>query len=195
VIGKEVVYPQLVSLSGNNETFIKEATAILSSGNNKLERFSSRFLEADNLAPWLPQLSNVSDVSLTYSRFMDMPRTKLSFHVGEKMKSLVIGFKHSLITGLSPERRTFHSLSISQYTGSDISNYGNIQQLKLVLCGELEDIQSIRNVPYLTICNCDRIRDFSCLGSQRYLEIAFSHSLSDETISEKFGNILSFGLL
>jgi hypothetical protein len=29
------------------------------------------------------------------------------------------------------------------------------------------------------------------LGSQRYLEIAFSHSLSDETISEKFGNILS----
>jgi hypothetical protein len=44
VIGKEVVYPQLGSLSGNNETFIKEATAILSSGNNKLERFSSRFL-------------------------------------------------------------------------------------------------------------------------------------------------------
>jgi hypothetical protein len=147
VIGKEVVYPQLGSLSGNNETFIKEATAILSSGNNKLERFSSRFLEADNLAPWLPQLSNVSDVSLQYSQFMDMPRKKLSFHVGEKMNSLVIGFMHSLITGLSPERRTFRSLSVSEYTGSDISNYGNIQQLTLWSCYEVEDIQSIRNVP------------------------------------------------
>jgi hypothetical protein len=190
VIGKEVIYPQLISLAGSNETFIKEATAILTSDNNKLKRFSSLFLEADNLAPWLPRLSNVSDVSLTYSRFMDMPRTKLTFHVGEKMNSLVIGFKHSLITGLGPER-PFRSLSVSQYTGSDISNYGNIQQLTLLGCYEVQDIHSIRNVPYLIICNCDRIRDFSCLGSQRYLEIKFSHSLSDETISEKFGNILS----
>jgi hypothetical protein len=191
VIGKELIYPQLVSLSGGNETFIKEATDILSSGNNKLKRFSSLFFEADKLAPWFPSLSNVPDVSLTYSQLKEIPRTKLSFHVGEKMKSLVIGFQHSQITGLSPARRTFRSLSVSMYTGSDLSNYGNIQQLTLLLCREVRDIQSIRNVPYLKICNCDRIRDFSYLGSQRYLEIMYSHSLSEETISEKFGNILS----
>jgi hypothetical protein len=193
VIGKEMIFPQLISLTGSNEAFLKEALIATTSG-NKLKRFSSIFFPVDKLADCLPHLSNVSEVSLQFSGFSDSPPTDITFHVGQKMNSLVIGFQHSLITGLSPEMRTFRKLSVAYFTGMDLTTYQNIQQLTLSECFEIEDIQSIRNVPYLAIRNCRGIRDFSCLGAQRYLEIDSSDSLSDETISQKFGNILSLNL-
>jgi hypothetical protein len=197
VIGKEMIYPQLISLTGSNEVFLKEAliaTTSTSTSGNKLKRFSSLFFPVDKLADCLPLLSNVSEVSLQFTGFYNDPPTDVTFHVGQNMNSLVIGFHHSLITGLSPETRTFRKLTVAYFTGMDLTTYQNIQQLTLWECSEIQDIQSIRNVPYLSIRNCRGIQDFSCLGAQRYLEIDSSDSLSDETISEKFGDILSLNL-
>jgi hypothetical protein len=175
VLGKETIYPQLRCLSGRGDTFL-EAKDLIRCG--RLQQLAFDQLSAKEIRRLLPLCSNIPTLSL---RSWHSNGT-LSFHVGEKMKSLPLLADVIEITGLGSKRQQLQRLNLVCFDGKDISMFQNIKQLSLERCHEISDIRPIGNVPYLRILSCNNIKDYSCLGSQHYLVIEGASSLTDEDV-------------
>jgi hypothetical protein len=162
ILGKETVFPQLKSFAYLCSSFDEET------------------IDCHNLL-----CDRVKELSLFYhSDIIE------SFPVPATVNSLTLAIPVQNLEGIGP-KRTFRKvvLSSNDYF-TDLSMFSNVQMMMLSQ-SPVEDISPLWNIPYLQLEVLPNVLDFSCLGNQKFLLISNCDHLSDQVISDKFGDICS----
>jgi hypothetical protein len=109
-----------------------------------------------------------------------------SYEVPGRVKSLSLWGKVVELVGIE-EDRSFQKILIQEFRGINLTVLQRVEMVILNDCGSVTDISPLRR--YLVLRGSYSINNFSCLGeAQHYLEIGFSHTLTDSDVS-CFGNI------
>jgi hypothetical protein len=121
-----------------------------------------------NLNHW-DKISNIRELNVCDAR--DLKEETLTF--GANVRSLTI---HLLTVGsvnfLKCDRISKLCIIFGYFTNNDLSQFSQINHLKLTSLLNITDISSIKNVPVLAIRHYPFIENFSCLGSQRMLYVS-----------------------
>jgi hypothetical protein len=163
VIGKMDVYPQLRSLKGSEDAFLKDDMTKYP----KLTSFVYQHMTEEALLN-VKQYENISKLRLASLDYEDGPAPYIeSFAVGERMQYLDINVRVNKFTNIPPGR-FLPRMKLSSYGSKDLSFCANVCQLHLWNCELLESVYAVKDVPYLSIYSCNNIYDLACLGTQRY---------------------------
>jgi hypothetical protein len=183
ILGKESIVPLLTHFSGTAK--VEDLIKLI-----HLQSLDDYFLYDEVSKMILYEKMNVKSLSLscnTTSRcaWVKSPRDYLQ--IPPTVKSLNLAVINCDFFTSTPEQ-SFSDVSLSSFRGSDISMFRNTERIRLAMCEEITNIESLRNVPYLSIICCPAISSFECLGNQRFLEIYGSSGLSNSDV-KKFRNI------
>jgi hypothetical protein len=127
-------------------------------------------------------LRNVTDLALTGEQAFE------EFEINEKIQSLTLVQPiQKLVT--SRMDRPLRYLSLSTENWMDLSMFSNCNQVSLYSL-MITDISLLKDVPYLILHDLTEVEDFSCLGNQRYLNIAYCPELKDDDF-DHLGNVFS----
>jgi hypothetical protein len=198
VIGKETIFPQLMSLSASGQILNREDFRSFP----KLKCLSMvDTFENYNVTTVSPQLHSLTRIPAFSYSVKDLHRCLSLFDlcfpdpimINPQAKSVEINFPTNEIMGVV-DAPVLHQLKLQNYFSTSLSVFVNIEKLYLFDCPMVDDIHCLHRVRYLWIRNCVGIQDFSCLGSQTFLVIDNGENLLDEQMNN-FGNIACLRLM
>jgi hypothetical protein len=197
--GKEIVYPQLESLSCSlSDDFIE--TNIQQFKNLKKFHYlcsSEALVSLHKLMEGINGLPSLTDLTLRNEAF---PPYETNIQLNGKLRSLHLQFPMKSIELLNDDKnkrpRSLLLLSLDARFQSfhELSKWQNISALNLHFAFAIHTITDfLGTARYLSLSDCLNVQSFSCLQNLHYLEIIENNHISDEDVGG-FGNIYCLSL-